>query len=207
MNTSDGCRFPTPRLLFAYKGAVTQLSVGLHTDQNSNLSQSPLLLMQNVYWTLIYERVINVSFCTRFCKVCEEFWPDFRAFCPCLCVYRLQESWHWILVHPNYYKITLKHLWFSFLVVQSASAGYDLTCGIRCNFLWDGFGNWGSGNQGALRWKPFVTADGELRSVKFYDFMFWRRVSLKQKQNKKTLFSVGLRYQIKRQVTRNPKYF
>ncbi|XP_015776858.1 PREDICTED: uncharacterized protein LOC107354880 [Acropora digitifera] len=44
-------------------------------------------------------------------------------------------------------------------VVQSVGLGLDLTCGIQCNFLWDGFGNWVSGNQGRLRWKPFITAD------------------------------------------------
>lgn len=47
-------------------------------------------------------------------------------------------------------------------VVQSASSGFDLTCGIRCNFLWDGFGNWVNGKQGASRWKPFIIADGKL---------------------------------------------
>ncbi|XP_068729808.1 uncharacterized protein [Montipora capricornis] len=44
-------------------------------------------------------------------------------------------------------------------VVQSVGSRFDLSCGIKCNFLWDGFGNWVSGNQGSLRWKPFITAD------------------------------------------------
>lgn len=55
------------------------------------------------------------------------------------------------------------------LVVQSAGAGLDLSCGIRCNFLWDGFGNWINSHQGTPRWKPFITTDGKLdngRSIK-----------------------------------------
>ncbi|XP_073248313.1 uncharacterized protein [Porites lutea] len=44
-------------------------------------------------------------------------------------------------------------------VVQSAGAGLDLSCGIRCNFLWDGFGNWISSHQGTPRWKPFIATD------------------------------------------------
>ena len=56
-----------------------------------------------------------------------------------------------------------------FSVVQSAGAGLDLTCGIQCNFLWDGFGNWGSGKHGTPRWKPFIAADGELRMVSSFD--------------------------------------
>ncbi|XP_078350724.1 uncharacterized protein LOC144635498 isoform X1 [Oculina patagonica] len=43
--------------------------------------------------------------------------------------------------------------------VQSAGAGLDLSCGIQCKFLWDGFGNWVSGQQGSLTWKPFIRAD------------------------------------------------
>lgn len=41
-------------------------------------------------------------------------------------------------------------------------AGLDLGCGIQCKFLWDGFGNWVSGQQGSLTWKPFIKADGKL---------------------------------------------
>ena len=47
-------------------------------------------------------------------------------------------------------------------VVQSAGAGLDLSCGIRCNFLWDGFGNWISSHQRTPRWKPFIATDGKL---------------------------------------------
>ena len=47
-------------------------------------------------------------------------------------------------------------------VVQSAGARLDLSCGIRCNFLWDGFGNWISSHQGTPRWKPFIATDGKL---------------------------------------------
>ena len=54
------------------------------------------------------------------------------------------------------------HCWPFVLVAQSASAGLDLSCGIRCNFLWDGFGNWVSGKRGTPRWKPFIAADGKL---------------------------------------------
>ncbi|KAJ7379989.1 hypothetical protein OS493_012751 [Desmophyllum pertusum] len=43
--------------------------------------------------------------------------------------------------------------------VQSAGASFDLSCGIQCNFLWDGFGNWVSGQQETLKWKPFIRAD------------------------------------------------
>ena len=47
-------------------------------------------------------------------------------------------------------------------VVQSAGPGLDLSCGIRCNFLWDGFGNWITSHQGTARWKPFIATDGKL---------------------------------------------
>ena len=47
-------------------------------------------------------------------------------------------------------------------VVQSAGARLDLSCGIHCNFLWDGFGNWISSHQGMPRWKPFIATDGKL---------------------------------------------
>ena len=45
--------------------------------------------------------------------------------------------------------------------MQSVGAGLDLSCGIQCKFLWDGFGNWVSGQQGSLTWKPFIKADGK----------------------------------------------
>ena len=45
--------------------------------------------------------------------------------------------------------------------MQSVSTSPDLTCGIQCKFLWDGFGNWVSGQQGSLTWKPFIGADGK----------------------------------------------
>ena len=45
--------------------------------------------------------------------------------------------------------------------MQSVGTGLDLTCGIQCKFLWDGFGNWVSGQQGSLTWKPFIRADGK----------------------------------------------
>ena len=48
-----------------------------------------------------------------------------------------------------------------FPAVQSIGAGLDLGCGIQCKFLWDGFGNWVSGQQGSLTWKPFIRADGK----------------------------------------------
>ena len=47
-------------------------------------------------------------------------------------------------------------------VVQSAGARLDLSCGIRCNFLWDGFGNWISSHQRTPIWKPFIATDGKL---------------------------------------------
>ena len=72
-----------------------------------------------------------------------------------------------------------------FSVVQSAGAGLDLTCGIRCNFLWDGFGNWVSGKRGTPRWKPFVTADGEWRMVRF-------RLMMTKDANKPSLIIEGL---------------
>lgn len=53
---------------------------------------------------------------------------------------------------------------FTFSAVQSVGAGLDLACGIQCKFLWDGFGNWVSGQQGSLTWKPFITADGKWKT-------------------------------------------
>ena len=58
---------------------------------------------------------------------------------------------------------------FNFSAVQSVNAGLDLACGIQCKFLWDGFGNWVSGQQGSLTWKPFMGTDGKWRTGAEFD--------------------------------------
>lgn len=44
------------------------------------------------------------------------------------------------------------------------TAAFDLTCGIHCKFLWDGFGNWVNGRQGSVTWRPFIGGDGKMKT-------------------------------------------
>ncbi|KAK3713715.1 hypothetical protein QZH41_020709, partial [Actinostola sp. cb2023] len=45
---------------------------------------------------------------------------------------------------------------------------FDITCGLRCNYLWDGFGNWvTTGN--TLLWKPFVPTDDKPRNLHWFE--------------------------------------
>ena len=44
---------------------------------------------------------------------------------------------------------------------------FDVSCGIQCSFLWDGFGNWVHGD-GGWQWRPLLISDGKKQNDSWF---------------------------------------